>query len=320
MNPIRRGLFSNVTSWSKRGRALPPRSHFVPRVDDSLTDIAIYLYQTRAHAEAGSDIGGTGFLVGIPVDGVPDHSWIVAVTNRHIIEQGASVVRVNNKAGSTSVFEIPQRDWLFHEGGQDLAVVPLRVHQDFHRYKMIGIADGILTRDKFAELDVGLGTDTFLVGRFIGRDGGQTNVPTVRFGNIAQMPTLITNEFGQPQESLLIETRSIGGYSGSPVFGYRPPFQLKPGAPNQLEEKHWGPALIGVNWGHAGQADCVFDLQGDELEMFVQSNTGLAFATPSWRLLELLNSAALHERLKVAPQLVGPTDFSLPPELRFWGP
>jgi hypothetical protein len=50
-------------------------------------------------------------------------------------------------------------------------------------------------------------------------EGRQKNSPTARFGNIAQMPNepVIIKRF--EQECFLVEARSIGGYSGSPVFG-----------------------------------------------------------------------------------------------------
>lgn len=290
----------------------------MPRIAEQYSDIAIYLYASRAHADSGSDIGGSGFLVGVPVDGNPGRSWVLAVTNRHNIEQGATIVRVNNKAGSTAIYEIQQDDWFFHSDDQDLAVAPTRMNEDYQRFRFVNI-DSLVTKEKMTELDIGVGTDTFLVGRFVGSDGGQTNIPTVRFGNIAQMPTTILNEFNQAQESFIIESRSISGFSGSPVFAYKQPFQVKLGGESsQADNTFWGPALLGVNWGHAGSVGCIFDAQGNEQEMYVETNAGLAFATPAWRLLELLNSSRLRDRLRGTPMTVGEADFNLPPELRLW--
>lgn len=314
----RRGRFSSITPWSKWGRSLPTRSRYVPRIADELTDIAIYLYQSQEHAEAGSEIGGSGFIVGIPVEGEPDKHWLLAVTNRHVIEQGNTFVRLNNRTGATSVFEVPEPQWIFHPDEQDLAVGPMRALAEYHRFRCLPL-DAVLTKEKLAELDVGIGTDTFMVGRFVGRDGGQTNIPTVRFGHVAQMPTFIKNEFGKAQESYLVETRSIGGYSGSPVFGYKQPFQLKAGAAARvIDNQHWGPALLGVDWGHSGQVECVFDASGRELQMYVESNTGLSLVIPSWRLLELLNSDALKQKLLSKTPEFGSVDLNLPETFRVW--
>jgi hypothetical protein len=67
--------------------------------------------------------------------------------------------------------------------------------------------------------DIGPGDDVFVVGRFINREGKQKNIPSVRFGNIAQMPgePLFLDD-GKELECFLIEGRSISGFSGSPVF------------------------------------------------------------------------------------------------------
>lgn len=311
--------FSNTTLFTKRGRPMPRKGEYVPRIDDSFSDTAIYLYASRADAEAGSDIGGSGFLVGVPVDGSPDRSWVIAVTNRHNIEQGATFVRVNNKTGSTAIYEIPANEWFFHPDDQDLAIAPTRMHEDFQKYRFVGM-DALVTKEKVAELDIGIGTDTFLVGRFVGSDGGQTNIPTVRFGNLAQMPTIILNEFKQAQESFIIESRSISGFSGSPVFAFKKSFEMKIGGPSTTtDNSYWGPVLLGINWGHAGSVGCVFDARGDELEMYVESNAGLAFATPAWRLLELLNSSSFRDKLRGTPAQVGDVDLNLPPELNLWG-
>jgi len=285
----------------------------VPRILDAFTDIALYLYQSQEHAAAGSEIGGSGFIVGIPCEGEQDKSWLIAVTNRHVVEQGNTFVRVNNKAGFTTVIEVPEPHWIFHPDGQDLAIGPLRLNADYHRVSFLNVA-ALITKEKLAELEIGLGTDTFMVGRFVGRDGGQTNTPTLRFGHIAQMPTLVKNEFGKLQESFLVETRSIGGFSGSPVLAYKQPLQITVGgASHQIDTSHWGPALLGVDWGHTGQVECVFDASGRELEMYVETNTGLSLVIPAWRLLEMLNGQTLKERLIGYENRIdiGPVDLSL---------
>ncbi len=282
----------------------------MPRISDTFTDIAIYLYQTPDDAAEGKDAGGSGFLMGVPLKARPDRSYIFAVTNRHNIEKGAPVIRLNNKFGYTSVIDVEERKWMFHPDGQDLAVVPVQLNEDYQRFRFL-TTDAIVTREKITELNVGLGTDTFLLGRFIGRDGGQTNVPTARFGNIAQMPTMIPNENGQPQESFLIETRSIGGYSGSPVMAYRKPFELNHET-RQTDQTYWGPALLGVDWGHTGHTEVVFDASGRELEMYVEANNGLSMAIPAYRLAELLELAVTDLEKKSTPPSFEGVDLTAP--------
>src|SRR6516165_10822570 len=66
--------------------------------------------------------------------------------------------------------------------------------------------------------NIGPGDEVVLIGRFINQEGKERNVPTVRFGHIAQMPIEPIEYNGQLQESFLCEIKSIGGFSGSPVF------------------------------------------------------------------------------------------------------
>jgi len=51
------------------------------------------------------------------------------------------------------------------------------------------------------------------MGRFVNAEGRLRNVPTLRFGTIAQIPI----EKVDGQVSFLVEARSIPGFSGTPV-------------------------------------------------------------------------------------------------------
>ena len=71
---------------------------------------------------------------------------------------------------------------------------------------------------------IGPGDDVFTVGLFTKMTGTNRLVPIVRTGNIAMMPDekisgiKIGNKWTGEVEAYLIEARSIGGISGSPVF------------------------------------------------------------------------------------------------------
>jgi hypothetical protein len=130
---------------------------------------------------------------------------------------------------------------------------------------------GILFEDRVQSFGIGPGDDVFIIGRFINREGHQKNTPSVRFGNIAQMPgEPIIDDDGIAQESYLVEARSIPGYSGAPVFVHIP---IGPGIelartniPEWIQEEirkqqgineiRWrsfmpmGPYLLGVDFCH----------------------------------------------------------------------
>jgi hypothetical protein len=65
-----------------------------------------------------------------------------------------------------------------------------------------------------------------MCGLFVSHPGGERNVPVVRFGNLSMMATEaapVELETGVYRACFLMDTRSRGGFSGSPVFPYRGP-------------------------------------------------------------------------------------------------
>src|SRR5262249_39793502 len=68
---------------------------------------------------------------------------------------------------------------------------------------------------------IDVGDEVFMPGRFIDCDGGETNIPSLRFGNISVMAGPIEQPNGYRGQSTVLDLRSGAGYSGSPVFVYR---------------------------------------------------------------------------------------------------
>lgn len=96
-------------------------------------------------------------------------------------------------------------------------------------------------------------------------------------------------------ECFLCEVKSIGGFSGSPVFVYIAPFTARPDTPQQLSSEVLSPWLLGINWGHRLDKERIRDKDGDlrEDESYVNRNTGIACVAPAWCLTELLDDAEL---------------------------
>ena len=114
----------------------------------------------------------------------------------------------------------------------------------------------------------------------------------------------IKNDYmgGQEQEAFLIETYTICGYSGSPVFFFIPPLSQRP--PTDNAAAVWkqqgvmplgmrGPWLIGVEWAHLLNHIDVLDKHGAKTGMHVAATTGMACVAPSWKLQELLDESSL---------------------------
>lgn len=206
--------------------------------------------------------------------------------------RGAPVptVRLNTKQGDTDLLPLRSEDWFCHPNGDDLAICRIGFPGEFHKFSAIPTSDFL---DKsFFEGDqpsIGPGNDAFFLGRFKLHDGRETNTPTARFGNVAlAQPTFIkSKETGVLQESLLVEMRSLPGYSGSPVFAVPLPYGASMGmAPTIMWAK-----LLGIDWCHLSDYHRVLDSQKNQLPelMYVEQNSGMMGVIPAWILLEILN-------------------------------
>jgi hypothetical protein len=306
----------------------------MPRIYDAFVDCAIYLYASEDDAERGEKSGGSGFLLGVPTTDLPTNGWFTyAVTNRHVVENGGSVIRLRTKSGKHFPMPIDDRAWVFHPDGDDIAICPILFDYQNMRYRCVP-RESLLDREIVAKYNIGPGDDTFMVGRFINHEGTQQNLPTVRFGCIAQMPLEPVKQSGRrfDQESFLVESRSIGGYSGAPVFVYIPMFSTrenvedwyppvgdsKPGMAGvasslrEFASKEWGslrahgPWLLGVDWGHINSWQPVCDRSGRPIDRSpgppwdhqIVMNTGIMTVVPAWKLIELVEEGPIAEHRK----------------------
>jgi hypothetical protein len=279
----------------------------LPRISDDYTDTVVYLYPSEVDAQKGKKAGGSGFLFGIPSEKFPNSHFIYAVTNRHVIEGGSCCVRLNTADGKMAVLSFTERDWCLHPSGDDLAVCQMPIEDGgLYQYKFLH-DDHLLTKQIVEDYNIGTGDDIFVVGRFINQEGKQKNVPSLRFGNISQMPAeTIRQQRGSAffeQESFLVEARSIGGYSGSPVFvGLLPNIQRPAARKQTMTGRAW---LLGIDWGYILDWEPVCDAGGRPVDsgLRVSSNTGMMAVVPAWKLRELLDSDVLKNLRKLGGEL-----------------
>jgi hypothetical protein len=230
------------------------------------------------------------------------------------------VVRIDRIDGTAECFETNGSQWIGHPDGDDIVVLPLGFDHRALRFAGISIRQ-FLTKELVIGEDVGIGDDTFIVGRFISHDGKQCNSPAIRFGNIAMMPLepIACEESGVAQESFLVETRSSPGCSGSAVFLYSPCAMNdmtvrrldldKSGIslhPRESRETHEsldrkiraaiggkGPYLLGIDCCHLKYKTKVLGGDGQETGNTFSENTGMAAVIPAWRIAEILDSEEL---------------------------
>jgi hypothetical protein len=300
----------------------------MPRIPEYIADCSVYLYASEDAAKRGQDAGGSGFLVHI-YSSVPGYLYLYAVTNRHLIEDGFCVLRLNRKSGDTDNIVTTADDWFLHPEDDDVAVYPVGKLSERFKWSSVPF-DTFADRESIETYNLGYGDEVFLVGRLIAQSGKQKNTPIVRFGNIslAADPTELIKYRGREQEAHLVECRSISGFSGSPVFiaverwfSGEKAIQIweyrEKKHPNNKEEKPppntgittkegivfmpWqfnvGPLLLGIDFGHIPHWDRVFQFplnkKRRETDYKAESNTGIAGVVPSWKIIDILNAPKL---------------------------
>jgi len=188
---------------------------------------------------------GTAFFVTVPAQKHPGMSFTYLVTAKHVAERAGTniLIRLNSKAGGSITVLYPNIRWFTHPDDQsvDCAVIPWIIHDDLD-YMHIGL-DTFLTDEIIKEKSIGIGDTIFITGLFSKLSGTSRNLPIVRMGSIAMMPAeKVPSRLGSI-DGYLIEVRSIGGLSGSPVF---------------VEESHFRTQrrfyLMGLIHGHLGSS------------------------------------------------------------------
>jgi hypothetical protein len=287
-----------VTRCSVNGLPYQVWERPVPAIDPNVLDCVFYVYPSQDAASAGK-AGGTGFLVGVGLEVNNHMSQLYAVTNRHVISHSSEevVLRVNQKSGKPDPISTRREDWEPHPAQQDISVYPIVLSRS-HRYNFVSSRIFFLTPEIVEEHRIGPGDDVFMAGRFIGQDGKEGNLPTARFGNIGRMNSepIANKEFG-PQDSFLVEMRSISGFSGSPVFVSinptlaRPPSFITPANHTYNQARH-GPWLLGIDWSHIPNFKPVLESDRktpSKSAQYVEINSGMAGVIPAWRIQEVLD-------------------------------
>jgi hypothetical protein len=216
-------------------------------------------------------------------------------------------LRMNRKSGAPMIVETVRGHWIAHPNRfVDVCVYPFPMADwdaDDGLDVSYMIAESIiLVPGRYPEVGFSLGDEVFIVGAFVGRVGDKKNIPVVRMGNIAAMPEEPVWGGSPTRPAFLIETRSLGGVSGSPIFLHPFPQRKTGNWGLRIDEKGSVSApylLVGMMQGmHSGQYanDFVAD---DDAEKIVPTDTdfnaGIAIALPIDQIMEVLNRDDLKE-------------------------
>ena len=229
--------------------------------------------------------------------------YAYVVTAKHVIDKikdlGCQFVylRLNFADGSAKSVATEANRWAFHPKDSvkepiDVAVLPLLRTElgnvDHLTYPLSAAA----TDEKIDQFQIGIGEDLFLVGLFTRRLGEKRNIPIVRIGNIAAMrEELVETKYGK-MDAYLIESRSLGGLSGSPVFVHLGTHRrVGAGVVHAAAEVFF---LLGLMHGH-------WDIDNDKVDVepdttgIAQLNMGIAMVVPVQKVIETIEQPVLKQ-------------------------
>jgi|ERR1035441_2503475 hypothetical protein len=179
--------------------------------------------------EVYGDLHATGFIVSIPSELPGDilDRYAFFVTAKHVASDLGSreiYFLVNKKGGGIMRLSANGRPWFLHPTDKTADVAIISVDVDPEADIMGIMVEDFVSADDLANLQgpssqkVGVGDEVFATGLFTAAPGSSRILPIVRHGNLAMIPSeQIETEIGYA-DVYLVEARSIGGLSGSPVW------------------------------------------------------------------------------------------------------
>ena len=225
------------------------------------------------------------------------------VTNWHVAVRSKNrVVRANSKDGPPYIIKID--DW-YSDERFDIAIAPYPANIPDLDCSIIPPAF-FVTPEGIATHSLGPGEDVFMVGRFVDHDGGETNRPAVRFGNISVMPTPLEQPNNVLADAFVIDMHSRPGYSGSPVFVFRTPGydleeRLGQGAEQSLLLSGVNfLGLLGIHYDQFPEAWPIIGKFGEISPVkhdgpIIRGLSGMTKVLPAWSILEVLNMPGLKD-------------------------
>ena len=221
---------------------------------------------------------GTGFIA---LKKTGDIQFQHIVTARHVLDQiaGETVyIRVNVKGGSSEVVYCQKTDWYTYPGTEpylDVAVCPMMLAQHHFDIVHLDLDFDAYSAAHFTRRLLQVGDEIFVVGLFTSHYGEAHNIPIVRFGHIAAISDEpVLTEYGD-MHGLLVEVKSLGGLSGSPVF---------------LRHRDGYIVFIGLMHGHflVENPEDAISISGKD-KPTGQINTGIGLVIHDGLLLNLVN-------------------------------
>lgn len=237
----------------------------------------------------GFEAMGTAFIVTVESEAMPQRFYPYLVTAKHCLVNAAGrplILRMNTKAGGSHLVRInSDSGWMFSEDpSADVVTIPIFPSADV--FEISHINSGMfVTPQTTIEHGIGIGDDIYMVGLFSKRKGAQRNLPIVRTGIIAAMPSepLTDTRTGLSYNAYIAEVRSIGGLSGSPVFVMLNPGRVGPDNKVNFSRKGFLLGLVRGHWDYDNNQTLINNDTDGKINM------GMAAITPIEELMKILN-------------------------------
>lgn len=297
------------------------------RVPDTLRKSVVFL--GKPTTGDGIALRATAFCVAVPLSNGEDNVAYL-VTTKHSADalgRGRFGVRVNPPIGPAfNVWGDEKTEWWYHPTEPDRvdAAVVRWYPTELEDIRALPVSM-FLSDELIRNTGIGVGDDVFMIGLFTRLSPGR-NEPIIRVGNVAAMPgdsipgVRISGE-QVDAEAYLIEVRSMGGLSGSPVFVRETVESAVPKWSDRQNRERTevymqgvGPFyLMGLMHGHWNIAphehnrpDFHTTPPNDE-----SIALGISIAVPAKKILEIINQPGLieqrREEEKLRQEQKGPT-------------
>ena len=204
------------------------------RIDDQMRlCVAFFGYPDGTPGKGGIHCIGTGFFI--------EHSGaLYLITAKHLSQELGKdpfLIRLNKHDGTSENLPVDGVDWIEHwDPTVDVAAVPVGLENPLaYNLRCMSSAVHLFKPREFEMSNIGVGNFTYTVGLFRLLSGEKRNLPICHFGNIAMLPgdeRIPVVDWTDPKgekrlfvDGYLIESQSLDGLSGSPVF-VRPELNL----------------------------------------------------------------------------------------------
>jgi len=202
------------------------------RVPDAMSECVAFLGVPKVDDTQEIVVSGTAFFVSVPSTLTPSRRYEYLVTAQHNLEKaGAREMFVRLNVWGKDAEDIPignaySDDWVRHptDGEPDALRVDLAVRawpasEDRYNYQCLPVSmflsDEVLAKQDEYGSWIGVGDEAVIIGLFTRVTGRRTNLPIVRIGNVAMMPTEPVPTGQGDQEVVRGEGREGLGFDGA---------------------------------------------------------------------------------------------------------